>query len=354
VAGLIETLEETFRVPVSPWLAWTVFGVIFACGFFVKRGLFGLLQRITARTPTHLDDLLVKRMRPAARLFLFVLAGRVALWLRGDPYPTLDKGLGIAEYLLVAYLVIEAAETLVFDWYFEEKRTTHIPEVLRQVILVLLYLGALLAILASHGFDVTPILATSTVASVVLGLALQDTLGNLFAGLSLHAELAFGVGDWILVDGIEGKVVNAGWRSTQLLTFTGDVVSIPNNLIAKSRHQNFYRPNKETGRNIDFLVRVDAAPVEVEAACAAAMASVPSCLATHARNKIWFVEMHPLYAKYVLRAWTGDFAIHDDMESDLRKALWSELRARRLDVPTLTPDGTALAAATTITGNAGG
>lgn len=333
--ALLDWLHRTTTPPVTPWVAWIAAALVLAAGWGAKNLLFGALHRLTQQTPSTLDDILVRRMRYAAVAFVVLVASHVGLMLRGHPYPTVETVLEVCELLLVAYLVIETFETLVFDWYFDERRKLHIPEVVQGVVLALLYLGAILAILASRGFNVTPILATSTVVSVVIGLALQETLGNLFAGLALHAEQAFGVGDWILVDGVEGKVVNAGWRSTQLQTFTGDIVSIPNNVIGKSRNQNFNRPEKETGRNIEFLVRTDADPARVDEACRAALLLAPNCLANHPRNKVWFVEMHPLYARYVLRAWVNDFAVHDDMESDLRKALWTELKTRGLDLPNL-------------------
>ena len=163
---MIERLEEWTRVPVAPWVAWVAFGLVLTGGLLLKRVLFGLLHRVTARTPTQLDDLLVKRMGPAGIVFVLVVASHAALRLRGTPFPGVDKVLALVELLLVAYLAIETAETLVFDWWLGERRKLHVPEVVRQVVLVVLYLGALLAILASVGFDVTPILATSTVLSV--------------------------------------------------------------------------------------------------------------------------------------------------------------------------------------------
>jgi len=87
-----------------------------------------------------------------------------------------------------------------------------------------------------------PILATSTVVTVVVGLALQDTLGNLFSGLALHAEQPFRLGDWVLVDGIEGLVVHVGWRSVHLRTFSDDIVALPNAVVARARVQNYDHP----------------------------------------------------------------------------------------------------------------
>src|SRR5690606_33703516 len=155
-------------------------------------------------------------------------------------HPTARKGVLIVELLLAAYLAIEAAETIVLHYWLGERKKVQLPALVRHLILAVLYAVAALSIVGSvTGVDVLPLIATSTVVTVVLGLALQDTLGNLFAGLALHSERPFGVGDWILVDGVEGKVVYVGWRSTRLQTFSDDIVSIPNSVISKARVQNF-------------------------------------------------------------------------------------------------------------------
>lgn len=296
-------------------------------GLLLERGAYALFHRVTASTTTHLDDLLVKRMRPAARTLVLLGVAHLVLHLRGDRYPNVEVWISIVEWLLGAYLLIEAAETLVFDWHFKERKGVEIPTVLRQLVLVTLYSSAVLTTLGTlAGLSLAPILATGSVLTVVLGFALQDTLGNLFAGLALQAESAVALGEWILVDGVEGQVVDAGWRSTHLRTFSGDIVSIPNAMIAKTRNQNFNRPEKATGRNLEFLVRPDASPEAVERACRAALARAPLALASHPKTKFWFVAVHPLYQRWILRCWVADFGVHDDMESDVLKALWHTLR----------------------------
>lgn len=312
-----------------------------AMGLVLERPLYRLLHWLTLSTTTHLDDLLVKRMRPAARTLVVLGVVHLVLQLRGDQYPQVRLWISVVEWLLVAYLMIEGAETLVFDWYLAERRNIQVPEVLRQVVLVSVYFAAGLSILGSlAGLSLAPFLATGSVLTVVLGLALQDTLGNLFAGLALHAESPFTIGDWIQADGVDGQVVNAGWRSTQLKTLSGDLVSIPNAALAKARSQNFNRPDQQTGRNVEFLALPSASPEAVERACRAALARVPNVLADHPRTKFWFVAIHPLYQRWILRCWISDYAAKDDVDSNLRKALWHTLREEGLALD----DGAAVAA----------
>jgi small-conductance mechanosensitive channel len=327
---------------------------VLALGLGAYRLLFAGLTRVAGATRTELDDALLKRMRLPARLLVALLGLHAFAIMQGGAHPALRKGVLIVELLLAAYLAIEAAETIVLHYWLGERKKVQLPAVVRHLILAVLYAVAALSIVGSvTGVDVLPLLATSTVVTVVLGLALQDTLGNLFAGLALHSEQAFGVGDWILVDGIEGKVVYMGWRSTRLQTFSWDVVSLPNSVIAKARVQNFYAPSKVCARNLELLVPLGAAPEDVERAARRACAALPGVLAEPA-PKTWLTGMTPLYQRYVVKIWIEDFEQHDDTESDLLKALWRACReegvalAQAAALPAVdarVPEGAVIAAA---------
>ena len=79
------------------------------------------------------------------------------------------------------------------------------------------------------------IVATSSVIAIVLGLALQNTLGDVFFGLSLSVEKPYDVGDSVLLEGgVEGKVIQINWRSTHLRNNENDVVIIPHSSMAKN------------------------------------------------------------------------------------------------------------------------
>ena len=77
------------------------------------------------------------------------------------------------------------------------------------------------------------LLTTSAVGAVVVGFALQDTLGNLFAGLAIQIEKPFRVGQWIQVSGREGQVQEITWRATKLRTKDGEFLIVPNSVIVE-------------------------------------------------------------------------------------------------------------------------
>ena len=99
------------------------------------------------------------------------------------------------------------------------------------------------------------LIATSGVFAIILGLALQSTLNDVFSGIALNLGRPYAIGDWIVLsDGIEGRVVETNWRATHLLNGTNDLVILPNSDLAKVRLTNMSNPDRSHG--IKLTVRV--------------------------------------------------------------------------------------------------
>jgi small-conductance mechanosensitive channel/CRP-like cAMP-binding protein len=122
-----------------------------------------------------------------------------------------------------------------------------------------IYVGAILGIVA-YVFDipVTGLLAASGVVAIVIGLALQNTLGDVFSGVVLNLAKPYRPGDWVVLDNsLEGRVIETNWRATQILTLANDIAIIPNSIIAKSRLINASQPIGAHG--ITVSIRFDPA-----------------------------------------------------------------------------------------------
>jgi small-conductance mechanosensitive channel len=104
----------------------------------------------------------------------------------------------------------------------------------------LIYLAVTLTIVKTvFGFPIGGLVATSGIIAIVLGLALQNTLADVFAGIAVGIERPYAIGDLVWFEGpIEGEVVQINWRSVQIKTFGNDIATIPNSLVAKSRFIN--------------------------------------------------------------------------------------------------------------------
>ncbi len=133
---------------------------------------------------------------------------------------------------------------------------------LQDLIVAAVYLGVTLSILAYvFGIAIGTLVATSGIIAIILGLALQSTLNDLFSGLALTLGRPYGIGDWILLsDGTEGRVVENTWRSTHILTSANNVVVLPNSYLAKIGLTNVSRPDESHQVMLPLRIRPTHSP----------------------------------------------------------------------------------------------
>lgn len=117
---------------------------------------------------------------------------------------------------------------------------------LQDLVVGVVYLGTALSILAFvFGIPIGTLVATSGVIAIVLGLALQSTLSDVFSGIALTLGRPYVIGDWIEIsDGTEGRVIESTWRSTHIRTTADNVVVLPNSFLAKLGLTNVSRPDE--------------------------------------------------------------------------------------------------------------
>lgn len=140
--------------------------------------------------------------------------------------------------------LVKCSRLLVLQYLFLGSMRAGVPLLLVNIFsLVLSILIGFWAVNIILGVQLTPLLATSAAFSIILGLALQDTLGNLFAGISLQIDKTFEIGDWLeIMNGptkIVGQVKELSWRSTLLVGFSDEMITLPNKLVAQSQVSNF-------------------------------------------------------------------------------------------------------------------
>ena len=180
---------------------------------------------------------------------LVVTAVAIVLLLSTLGVPTSDardRDFGtLAIGIAVALVVTRVLDYVFFDVAFRFRRKVAAPALLRQIVGLLVF-GIAVAFLFHEvlGVELTGMIATSAVLTVVIGLALQDTLGNLFSGLALHLEKTVQVGDIVRSGEIFGTVEEMSWRAFKLRTMEGNVLLIPNSVASRERLEVFPRPGR--------------------------------------------------------------------------------------------------------------
>lgn len=154
---------------------------------------------------------------------------------------------------------IKVFRIFVFEYLFIQHMNEGVP-------LLLVNLTSLLLSVVLYGWVITevlaikvlPVLATSAVFTAIVGLALQDTLGNLFAGVALQFDKPFELGDWVEVfaNGQKwtGQVDEISWRATVLISFTDELISIPNKVISQALVSNFSKRSQPIARSQVFKI----------------------------------------------------------------------------------------------------
>ena len=129
--------------------------------------------------------------------------------------------------------------------YLVLERHPHEARLLQDIVVGVVYLSVGLSILTFvFGIPIGTLVATSGVVAIILGLALQSTLSDVFSGIALTLGRPYVIGDWIVLsDGVEGRVVESTWRSTHLLTGSNNVVVLPNSFLARLGLTNVSRPD---------------------------------------------------------------------------------------------------------------
>ena len=160
-----------------------------------------------------------------------------------------DKQLIQIVETLVGVFTIHALLSLLNELLFGSTKIggwqSNIPRLFRDLIrFFLILIGTAIVLSVVWEADLGGLITALGVSSIVLGLALQDTLGNLCSGIALLFEKPFGLGDWLEVGEIKGKVVEINWRSVHLLTRELELLVIPNGILAKEVLRNYRRPHK--------------------------------------------------------------------------------------------------------------
>jgi small-conductance mechanosensitive channel len=188
------------------------------------------------------------RMRytvPRTILRCLAFAALTEVMLRAHMTPTQTPDLGApAQYrfargaVQIVWWLLAASTTMsVVRLYYEINDRTRQERFTLDVVETVLYLTAAVAIVADV-FDIPlkGVLATSGAVAIVLGLALQSTLADLFSGFVINATAPYRVGDRIVLDdGSEGAVREVTWRATHVLKGNHDLIIVPNSAIAKSK-----------------------------------------------------------------------------------------------------------------------
>jgi small-conductance mechanosensitive channel len=274
----------------------------------------------------------VRRRRRAVTATTFLLLSGSALIDAGSrfiPNLLVSQKVAVAAFVLFLFgvirLVLEAVDAIT------RRGKVHFSTISKDLLMITLWFVVVMVVLYTD-FGVQPlsILTTTTVAAAVLGFALQETLGNVFSGLSLSMGRPFEPGDWIRSGQHVGQVKGIAWRATTIVTRDNERLEIPNSVIAKDVLHNYATGNVRDTISVGISYGVP--PNHVREVVLTLLHDVPQIL----RNPppevlVW--SYGDFAIEYHIKYSFEDYGAQEHVRDRIASALWYALRRHSIEIP---------------------
>jgi small-conductance mechanosensitive channel/CRP-like cAMP-binding protein len=239
---------------------------------------------------------------------------------------------GALAFLLAA--IGRSSVVLVLDVVLGRRLARPLPKIVSDITLGIVYTAILLTALREAGVEPGSILTTSALLTAAVALSLQETLGNVVAGLAIQVQRPFDVDDWIQFDEDQkhiGRVLEINWRATKVITLDLVEVVVPNATLAKAAITNFTKPTTASRRSLYVQVSAEVPPIDVQKTIVEALPGSFGLLAEPAPSVVTnaFLDGN---VEYWVRFFTDQFDKRNLVDGAARDRVWYALARRGIRV----------------------
>ncbi len=274
-------------------------------------------------------------LQPALVLVLSFLAVQsLGLWPAGSTWLAANEAHVTAwQVFWLTLLVLGVCEAMARQIVAARGQTWPVPDlledILRALVTLLVAFGVLRLVL---GWNIGPLLASTALVTAVMGFALQGVLGNLLAGMSLHLTRSVMQGDWVSIDGREGRVKRTNWRETRLTTLGGHELVLPNSLVAGSVVHNLNKPTPNRRHDVLVGASYSDEPDLVIATLEAAAREVPEVLEKPA--PVAMITSFADYGiNYGLYFWSRQYHRRGLINGQVSRHIWYKFKRAGIEIP---------------------
>lgn len=238
-----------------------------------------------------------------------------------------------ATNIAAAFSVIKLMDSIINDGPVFLRNREKPPKLVRSLYV---FIGMLIVVIGvmkvNLGVNLTAIVTTSAVLSMVIGLALQDTLTNLIAGVVLHSEKSIKIGDFVKVNDIEGIVIEMSWRATKIQsTMNGGVIYIPNSIVVKQSTLNYNQARLHLIK-VGVGVSYEETPNKV-ADVLLGVARENQEILKEPAAEVRVISYGESSINYELRVWSDKYDRKKIIESDIYKNIWYVFHRNGIKIP---------------------
>ena len=207
-----------------------------------------IVKRIAGKKKKYGEYILKKLTKPTLLIVFFVglytaIKPLTLLYQYGN---WIDGFFFVVITLIFARLISNFLNIIMIGYLKVRKDFQRTPVLLSRAVSIIIFTIAIVIILGYFKLDITPLIAGVGLGALAIGLALQSTLSNFFAGIHIISDRPIDIGDFIELDqNTSGFVEDIGWRSTRIRTWTDNLIVIPNAKLADSNIFNYSKPKKD-------------------------------------------------------------------------------------------------------------
>ncbi len=315
--------------------------------FFLLSELFVILSkkvflRLTKKTKTNIDDLIVSKTSKPISFILILVGARLAV----IPHPIgqglldiIEKAISTLIAAIATYIAIIVFDIFITNWgkkfaaKTESKFDDEVVVLFQRFSKIVLTLIGLIFVLDVWGVKVAPLLASLGIAGIAVAFAMQTTLGNIFGGISLIVDRSITVDDFIrLDDGTEGVVIDIGIRSTKVRNRDGDLIILPNGKLADSRIYNYHKPLPVTRVSVDFGVKYGSDTENVKKIVIAEIKKIKDIL-DEPPPLVIFDELGDFALKFKAFFWVKSIEEKIEAKQAAVTAIYNALNKNKIEIP---------------------
>lgn len=301
-----------------------------------------IVYRLTKKTKTKVDDLIVEKTKKPFYYIILFYGFRLALYpLTISPLfeNILVKIIYSLIIITIFYIISKSLNIIIEEWGKSVcKRTKsnlddQLLSLFHKIINITIIIIAILVILSQWGIKITPILASLGIAGIALGLALQNTLGNVFGGVQMILDENMDIGDQVKIGSdISGTVDEIGIRSTKIVTFDNELLIVPNGQLANMTIQNISKPAPHVRVVINFGVEYGSDPKRVKKVIEEALDKTKFVLKKPAHDVI-FTEMGDFALKFQARFWIESYKTRIEAKVEANNLIYEALKKNNIGIP---------------------
>lgn len=321
---------------------WLRAGIILLGSVFFSWLIVFLFEKvwmyITRRRKIAFDGVIIQHVRGPFFLFLITLGVQIALTVLDFQSTVYGNSARTLSVLLFMYMLGAFVRVVLDTWgtRLAARTRTRADETVLPLIKrffdVFFFIATLLWVMSIWEVNITPYLAGLGIGGLVVGLAFQDSLRNIFGGISLVLDKNFNIGDAIkLESGDVGTIMDIGLRSTKLLTVENDVIFVPNGQLANMRITNYMRPNPRVRKTVNFGVAYGSDVDKVKKIVFGAIKSVADVY-DEPPIEVLFVEMGDFSLKFQARFYVHWHKTHTK-GFEATEVIYNALRKAKIEIP---------------------